>query len=117
MRRLVLFSLTLPLLLTACQQRSPQPAPEVQRQQIASLIAGTRYLKQQCARSDLPGDGQIEQAAYRAAHQRGWTPSADIAPYSEQLYQGLLRDATPQASQCAEFTQLLQPFLATLAKA
>lgn len=117
MQRIVLISLTLPLLLSACQQRAPQPGPEAQRQQIASLIAGTRYLKLQCARSELPGDGQIEQAAYRAAHARGWTLSADIAPHSEQLYQRLLRDATPPAQQCAEFSELLQPFIATLPRA
>ncbi len=118
MRHVVLLSLTLPLFLSACQQqRTPPPTAEAQRQQVASVIAGTRYLKQQCGYRDLPADGQIEQAAYRAAHERGWTPSADIAPYSEQLYQRLLRDTTPPASQCAEFSELLKPFIATLPKA
>ncbi|MBK4716092.1 type II secretion system pilot lipoprotein GspS [Tenebrionibacter intestinalis] len=110
MRNVLLLSLIFPVLLTACHQRYPQ----TQRLQIASLIAGARYLKQQCGRGDFPGDGQIEQSAYRAARHRGWSPSADIRPYSERLYQGLLKDATPPATQCAEFSQLLQPFIATL---
>lgn len=88
-----------------------------QAQQIASLIAGTRYLKYQCGNSTLPTDGQIEQAAYAAAHQRGWQPPAGIAARSNDLYQQLLKDSTPRAAQCAEFQQLLQPFLTTLPKA
>ncbi|MBW7984586.1 type II secretion system pilot lipoprotein GspS [Enterobacillus tribolii] len=110
----------LPLLLGACQQRAPQTTPatqEAQSHQIAALIAGTRYLKTQCAYPGLPSDGQIEQAAYGAAHQRGWTLPGGLGDRSENLYQQLLRDKTPQATQCEEFRQLLQPFITTLPRA
>ncbi len=111
----------LPLLLSACQQaKKPETTPmalDGQAQQIAALIAGTQYLKYQCSRSDLPTNGQIEQAAYAAAHQRGWQPPAGVAARSDALYQQLLKDSTPRAAQCAEFQQLLQPFLTTLPKA
>lgn len=111
----------LPLLLSACQQSQPPTttpmALDGQAQQIASLIAGTQYLKYQCGRNDLPTNGQIEQAAYTAAYQRGWQPPAGMATRSSQLYQQLLKDSTPRATQCAEFQQLLQPFLTTLPKA
>lgn len=111
----------LPLLLSACQQSNPPAttpmALDGQAQQIASLIAGTQYLKYQCGRSDLPTNGQIEQAAYTAAHQRGWQPPSGMAARSNQLYQQLLKDSTPRSAQCAEFQQLLQPFLTTLPKA
>lgn len=117
MRRLAVLGLFVPLLLTACHPRAPAVSQSSQHQQLASLIAGTRYLKNQCGRSDLPSDGQIEQAAYQAAWQRGWTPTATEAAQAEQLYQRLLNDATPRATQCAEFTQLLAPFVSQLAKA
>lgn len=111
----------LPLLLSACQRSQPPAttpmALDSQAQQIAALIAATQYLKYQCNRSDLPTNGQIEQAAYTAAHQRGWQPPAGMATRSNQLYQQLLKDSTPRATQCAEFQQLLQPFLTTLPKA
>ncbi|NIY46302.1 type II secretion system pilot lipoprotein GspS [Cedecea colo] len=110
----------LPLLLSGCQQsKQAETTPMMldgQAQQIAALIAGTEYLKYQCGRSDLPTNGQIEQAAYAAAHQRGWQPPAGVAARSNMLYQQLLKDSTPQAAQCAEFQQLLQPFLTTLRK-
>lgn len=116
MRHTATLSLIFPLLLTACQQQphAPQTPPDAQRQQIASLIAGTRYLKYQCAQTALPSDGKIEQAAYRVAQERGWAPSSDVAAYSETLYQGLLHDVTSPAEQCAEFNQLLQPFIISL---
>lgn len=121
MRRVIQLAVVIvPLLLSACQQRTTPDTPQAQESQshqIAALIAGTRYLKTQCAYPGLPTDGQIEQAAYSAARQRGWTPAGSLAARSEQLYQQLLRDPTPPATQCAEFRQLLQPFLTTLPKA
>ncbi|QHM70212.1 type II secretion system pilot lipoprotein GspS [Mixta intestinalis] len=120
MRGLMLLTAVVPLMLVGCQQATTPVTPLTQASQahqIASLIAGTRYLKNQCAYPGLPADGQIELAAYKAADRRGWQLTSGVAERSEQLYQQLLHDATPQAIQCQEFRQLLQPFITTLPKA
>ncbi len=120
MRGMILLAAVASLLPAACRQQTAPVTPQTQASQvyqIAALIAGTRYLKNQCAYVGLPADGQIELAAYQAADRRGWQLTSGVAGQSEQLYQQLLHDATPQATQCQEFRQLLQPFLTTLPKA
>lgn len=87
-----------------------------QLNQLSSLVAATRYLKSQCNRSDLPDESTINNVALDVAKQRGW----DISNYqalpqrSESLYQGLLKDSTPQETQCSEFNRTLAPFIDAL---
>ncbi len=104
-------------LLSGCQQ-SPQPLSlqqqEAQSQQLASVIAATRYLKSHCQMNQLPEQSQIIQAAAEAGRKRGWQPPPDMAARGEQLYQRLLSDQTPVATQCAAFRPLLQPFIGEL---
>ncbi|MFE8049582.1 type II secretion system pilot lipoprotein GspS [Brenneria goodwinii] len=111
------------MILAGCQQSEPAnpkpvsnltPVPEsAQMNQLASLIAASRYLKQQCNRGDLPDDATINQTVLTLAKQKGWnisnTPA--LAQLSHTLYQGLLEDATPKETQCMEFNRSLVPFI------
>ncbi|MEH2921086.1 type II secretion system pilot lipoprotein GspS [Samsonia erythrinae] len=84
-----------------------------QLNQLASLVAGTRYLQTQCSRSDLPDDATIVNVASAVATQRGWKTVNDqaLTQRSESLYQGLLKDSTPKATQCSAFNRTLMPFI------
>lgn len=111
----------MPLLLvlgiTGCQQprsalqKSPATANQ-QVEQLASVVAGTKYLKYKCNRSDLPSDDVINKAAYQVAKKRGWnTADYGMLPQrSEAIYQGLIRDNTPEQTKCSSFNSLLAPF-------
>lgn len=107
--------------LVGCQQqRNEQKSAGVtvnqQIEQVASLIAGTQYLKRHCNRSDLPEDAVIKKVAYKAAQQRGWDTSAygTLGAYSDTIYQRLTDDSTPEQTKCATFNKQLAPFTAEL---
>ncbi|WP_375055066.1 type II secretion system pilot lipoprotein GspS [Zobellella sp. DQSA1] len=107
--------------LAGCQQQyggwqdAPAPAHE-QLEQLASVIAGTKYLKDHCHRSDLPGEEAVNQVAHRLARQRGWDTLAygGLAARSENLYQRLTEDSTPEQVKCGTFNEQLAPFIAAL---
>ena len=103
--------------LVGCQQpRSANLNKSVplneQVEQLASVIAGTKYLKNKCNRSDLPGDAVIEKVANKVARQRGWNPSdyTALPQRSAAIYQSLTRDSTPEQTKCSSFNSLLAPF-------
>lgn len=106
------------LLVTAgCQQpRSSQQKDPValneQVEQLASVIASTKYLKYKCNRSDLPSDAIIDKVAYKVAKQRGWNNAGygALPQRSEEIYQSLMRDNTPEQTKCSSFNSLLAPF-------
>lgn len=55
--------------LAGCQQNrsstlSPTVSNEAQLEQLSSVAAGARYLKNKCSRSDLPADETIDRAAW-----------------------------------------------------
>ncbi|CAM3872207.1 type II secretion system pilot lipoprotein GspS [Serratia silvae] len=106
------------LLVTAgCQQprsslqKNPVALNE-QIEQLASIVASTKYLKYKCNRSDLPSDAVIDKVAYKVAKQRGWnsTGYGALPQRSEEIYQGLMRDNTPEKTKCSSFNSLLAPF-------
>lgn len=111
------------LVLAGCQQSAPTapkpvsnlaPVPEsAQMNQLASLIAASRYLRQQCNRGDLPDDATINQTALTLAKQKGWNINNNqaLAQMSHTLYQGLLEDTTPKETQCMTFNRSLVPFI------
>ena len=89
-------------LLSGCQQKpastlSPAISSQAQLEQLSSVAAGTRYLKNKCNRSDLPADDV-----------------ATLSQNSDRLYQQLLQDSTPEATQCSQFNRQLAPFIASL---
>lgn len=95
----------------SANQNKPVPLND-QVEQLASVVAGTKYLKYKCNRSDLPGDAVINKVANKVAKQRGWNPSdyAALPQRSEALYQSLTRDSTPEQTKCSSFNSLLAPF-------
>ncbi|HBE9078906.1 type II secretion system pilot lipoprotein GspS [Serratia fonticola] len=96
-------------------QKGPTPLNE-QVEQLASVVAGTKYLKYKCNRSDLPSDAVIDKVAYKVAKQRGWNSSSygALPQRSEEIYQSLMRDNTPEQTKCSSFNSLLAPFTAEL---
>jgi general secretion pathway protein S len=103
---------------TGCQQsleeRQQKIVPmNVQLEQLASVVAGTKYLKYKCNRSDLPTDDAILAIAKRVAKQRGWNTVADEAllQRSDLLYQSLIRDSTSEQTKCSSFNSRLVPFI------
>ncbi|MDQ9128616.1 type II secretion system pilot lipoprotein GspS [Serratia fonticola] len=96
-------------------QKGPTPLNE-QVEQLASVVAGTKYLKYKCNRSDLPSDAVIDKVAYKVAKQRGWNSSSygTLPQRSEEIYQSLMRDNTPEQTKCSSFNSLLAPFTAEL---
>ncbi|AHG18863.1 hypothetical protein Z042_03990 [Chania multitudinisentens RB-25] len=100
-----------------CQQsqssnkNNPVPLND-QVEQLASLVAGAKYLKYKCNRSDLPADAVTMKVAYKVAKQRGWNTSnyASLPQRSETIYQSLTRDSTPEQTKCSSFNSLLVPF-------
>lgn len=129
--RIVLTTIACCLLLSGCQQtqhRDDAVALHSQSNQLASLIAGTKYLKYQCNRSDIADDSALEQAAFRVAQSRNWNTRAYfnnqqpgglknslIVQRSDNLYQALLADPTPKEVQCSAFNRSLSPFIAVAA--
>lgn len=95
---------------------SPAISSQAQLEQLSSVAAGTRYLKNKCNRSDLPADETIYRAAVNVGKARGWgnIDVATLSPNSDRLYQQLLQDSTPEATQCSQFNRQLAPFIASL---
>ena len=108
-------------LLSGCQQNrsttlSPAVSGQAQLEQLASVAVGARYLKNKCNRSDLPADETIYRAVVNVGKARGWgnIDPATLSQNSDRLYQQLLQDSTPEATQCSQFNRQLAPFIASL---
>ncbi|STV79778.1 pullulanase-specific type II secretion system outer membrane lipoprotein [Klebsiella michiganensis] len=104
-----------------CQQNrsttlSPTVSGQAQLEQLASVAAGARYLKNKCNRSDLPADEAINRAAINVGKKRGWANIDDnlLSQRSAQLYQQLQQDSTPEATKCSQFNRQLAPFIDSL---
>ncbi|MGM3175202.1 type II secretion system pilot lipoprotein GspS [Dickeya lacustris] len=84
-----------------------------QMNQLASLVAASKYLRVQCERSDLPDDGVFLKTAMKVAGQKGWDTRryTSLPQLSESLYQGLVKDGTPKTTQCSAFNRSIAPFI------
>lgn len=107
--------------LAGCQQNpsstlSPTVSNEAQLDQLSSVAAGARYLKNKCNRSDLPADEALDRAAWNVGKKRGWSniDYATLSQRSTQMYQQLQRDSTPEATKCSQFNRQLAPFIDSL---
>ncbi|MDJ1654961.1 type II secretion system pilot lipoprotein GspS [Raoultella sp. Ech2A] len=123
MRTLVIFPLIMIAALSGCQQNrsstlSPGVSSEAQLEQLSSVAAGARYLKNKCNRSDLPADEALTQAAWNVGKKRGWgnIDYATLAQRSAQMYQQLQQDSTPETTKCSQFNRQLAPFIAGLGR-
>jgi general secretion pathway protein S len=106
------------LLLTGCQQRErqPQPVPATQVEQLSAVLAGGYFLRQNCARTDIPDDVKLQRTAIHIAQQRGWdihTPEYQQLPARAQArYQALMQDSTPMQDKCAALNRSTARFVA-----
>ncbi|HCB1497273.1 TPA: GspS family T2SS pilot lipoprotein variant PulS [Klebsiella michiganensis] len=121
MRNFIIFPLLAVALLSGCQQNrstslSPAVSGQAQLEQLASVAAGARYLKNKCNRSDLPADDVINRAAINVGKKRGWEniDGNMLIQRSAQLYQQLQQDSTPEATKCSQFNRQLAPFIDSL---
>lgn len=121
MRNFIIFPLMAVAMISGCQKNrqttlSPAVSGEAQLEQLASVAAGARYLKNKCNRSDLPADDAINRAAINAGKKRGWANIDDnlLSQRSAQLYQQLQQDSTPEATKCSQFNRQLAPFIDSL---
>lgn len=121
MRNFIIFPLLAVALLSGCQQNrstslSPAVSGQAQLEQLASVAAGARYLKNKCNRSDLPADDVINHAAINVGKKRGWEniDGNMLIQRSAQLYQQLQQDSTPEATKCSQFNRQLAPFIDSL---
>ncbi len=97
---------------------SPAISSQAQLEQLSSVAAGTRYLKNKCNRSDLPADETIYRAAVNVGNARGWgnIDVATLSQNSDRLYQQLLQDSTPEATQCSQFNPSARAIYCQLAQ-
>ncbi|ENU4538164.1 type II secretion system pilot lipoprotein GspS [Escherichia coli] len=111
-------SLFLMSAITGCQhsqtvQQQKIISEKEQHEQIASVVAATKYLKYKCNRSDLPDASVIIDVASRVAIQNGWKSLVleEIVKNSDTIYLRLTRDSTPEKTKCSYFNRELRPFI------
>lgn len=110
------------LLLTGCQHsanQTEQPvkpgviSPAEQVNQLAAMVAGGEYLRQQCKDKQVPEREALIVQVISLAQQRGWDTHnkayQTLSSQSEALYQGLLSDETPSSTQCEFFKKNSKP--------
>jgi general secretion pathway protein S len=106
------------MLLTGCNQRPHQSQPPVvtQLDQLSALLAGSDYLKQFCARADIPDGIQLTRSALHMAKERGWDTQAaeygNLRARTQARYQALQRDRTPVPEKCAALNRSTARFIA-----
>lgn len=112
------------LMLTGCQHSVKKPeqptiataaSAEEQVSQLAAIVAGGIYLKQQCQDSATPDREALFARAQALAEQRGWDMHTHarqmLVAQSERFYQGLLNDTTPLSDQCEYFKRHIGPLV------
>ena len=104
------------LLLTGCQHAAKKAEPsasvapissEMQVSQLAAIVAGGIYLREQCQALKIPEREALFSQVTMLAQQRGWDTRHNayqtLLAQSDRLYHGLLSDTTPVSEQCAFF--------------
>lgn len=106
------------LFLAGCQQKPHQPPPPVAAQvdQLSALLAGGHFLRQNCARADIPDDVKLQRTAMRIAQQRGWNTQAveyrQLPARTQERYQALQQDSTLMSEKCAALNRSTARFIA-----
>ncbi|MBJ2066873.1 type II secretion system pilot lipoprotein GspS [Serratia odorifera] len=108
------------VLLAGCQQTAlqlqTQPSLTAQLDQLSALLAGSQFLRQHCARTDIPDDASLQRSAIGMAQQRGWnTQPAEyrqLPVRAQQRYQQLQQDGTPLQQKCAALNTSTARFIA-----
>ncbi|WP_240780297.1 type II secretion system pilot lipoprotein GspS [Serratia proteamaculans] len=120
MKKLILLSfISCNILLTGCTtspKSNTDPTLDGQhQQQLAALIAGSEYLKENCQRSDIPAISVLTKTAISEAKNRKWTINdalSDSLPTdARNIINRLNQDPAPVAQKCAYFNQSLATFI------
>lgn len=106
-------------LLTGCSlSTSDQGASLAQPQQVeqlATLVAASGFLRDNCQRSDVPEQSTLLKAALSQAKSKGWRVSGaaqqQLPAQAQSILADLNQDGTPLAEKCAYFNQQLAPFI------
>lgn len=120
MKKLILLSfISCNILLTGCSTSTgsnTDPLLDTQRQQqLAALIAGSEYLKENCQRSDIPAMSVLTKTAISEAKKKQWPVDeilSDTLPTeARNIINRLNQDPAPVAQKCAYFNQSLATFI------
>ncbi|HCV64484.1 type II secretion system pilot lipoprotein GspS [Serratia proteamaculans] len=120
MKKLILLSfVSCNILLTGCAtstQSNTDPTLNGQhQQQLAALIAGSEYLKENCQRSDIPAMSVLTKTAISEAKKKQWpvdeTLSDTLPTEARNIINRLNQDPAPVAQKCAYFNQSLATFI------
>lgn len=120
MKKLILLSfVSCNILLTGCAtstQSNTDPTLNGQhQQQLAALIAGSEYLKENCQRSDIPAMSVLTKTAISEAKKKQWPVDeilSDTLPTeARNIINRLNQDPAPVAQKCAYFNQSLATFI------
>jgi general secretion pathway protein S len=119
-KKLILLSfVSCNILLTGCAtstQSNTDPTLNGQhQQQLAALIAGSEYLKENCQRSDIPAMSVLTKTAISEAKKKQWpvdeTLSDTLPTEARNIINRLNQDPAPVAQKCAYFNQSLATFI------
>ncbi|WP_283603902.1 type II secretion system pilot lipoprotein GspS [Serratia proteamaculans] len=120
MKKLILLSfVSCNILLTGCAtstQSNTDPTLNGQhQQQLAALIAGSEYLKENCQRSDIPAMSVLTKTAISEAKKKQWpvdeSLSDTLPTEARNIINRLNQDPAPVAQKCAYFNQSLATFI------
>lgn len=90
-------------------------APPQQVEQLATLVASSDFLRDNCQRSDVPASMKLIAAALSQAKSKGWGLSGaaeqQIPTRAQRILADLNQDGTPLVEKCAYFNRHLAPFI------
>ena len=101
------------LLLTACQQHAtPETQPAVNLDQVATVVAASKWVKTHCDRSDIPDQNPLmRNALAQGKVESGQTDSRALMQAVNQRYDAIDRDGQTRSQKCAALNASLAPFL------
>lgn len=121
--------ITATFLLSACQQSKKQDnltlSEQAQLKMLVSVIAGSKVLKTQCQKIDIPNDDKLIKAAVESAKAKGWNTKAYASTANgslsqlqlasenvfRQLSTELINDPEGLALKCDELNGMLTSFI------
>ncbi|MCX8962489.1 secretion protein [Erwinia psidii] len=108
---------TLCVFLAGCQQKSASaPASSIQIDQLSSLVAGSKFLREQCSNNTIPGDAVLLSRAISLAEKKGWNTYAaeyqEINPKINDKMTMITRDSTSLPQKCQQLQLSLANFIA-----
>lgn len=101
------------LLLTACQQHAtPETQPTVNLDQVATVVAASKWVKTHCDRSDIPDqDTLIRNALAQGKVENGRADNQALMQAVNQRYDAIDSDGQSRSQKCAALNASLAPFL------